>query len=441
MVNLKRFFSDPSVSKAENSSQTSCNKIADAGSVPMCKASEDSQGADVIKRRARIPVFMFDRPLTTEVEFVVDARYHSLKVIGHGSFGVVARAVDSRTSGSVAIKKIISAFSSSKSARRVLREVRLLRHLKHPNIVRLLDIDIPNHYRSWNEVYLTTPLLKMDLHTALKKNLIFSVKLKKTVAFQILTAIAHMHSLGLMHRDVKSRNVVLDEKWNVQLCDLGSARFFSKFGHQDDLVRSEELDDKHEPGLSVDCTTPVQAAPEISLNMEYDSMVDVWAAGCVIGQILKCDHEGLFDSTSRNGHLSEILFLVEHPTDDDLDVLPNHARWMVKRLIRGSSLLRRDSAPRASMIHSKLGKDMDPLAVDLVEKMLQFSPSKRLTACQALDHPWFDDVRVADCAPKESYDFRNSEPRRNATRAQLKQLVWHEVLSFRPASENSEESR
>lgn len=79
-----------------------------------------------------------------------------------------------------------------------------------------------------------------------------------------------------------------------------------------------------------------------------------------------------------------------------------------------------------------LGDDVDPLAMDLLQKMLQFSPKQRISAIQALQHPWFDDVRQPNNEVKEGYHFEKSEPPKGTSKAELKNLVWNEVVSFHP---------
>lgn len=389
---------------------------------------------EMVKRRARMPIAMFDRPLVSEVEYIVDERYHSLKVIGYGSFGVVASAIDSRTSQRVAIKKILGAFSSSKMARYVLREVRLLRHLKHAHIVRLLDIDVPRQYRAWDEVYIVTPLLRTDLSNALKEGLVETPVQQKKIAYQILSALDHMHALGLMHRDVKAKNIILDDELNAQLCDLGHSRFYSKANRDLDLEFDDQLEKSDEPGLSTSVITPIQSPPEIGLGIDYDATIDIWAAGCVIAQIVQPGHEGLFDRTGRQAHLAEILTLMGNLEPDDLEDMPDHAQSTTRKIAKGGK--KNSSNDMASIIRSRLGANSDPLVVDLLEQMLQFSPRKRVSASRALEHPWFDGVRQVQEEKQETFNFGRSEPHRKATKAELKELVWQEVVAFHPEAAN-----
>lgn len=381
----------------------------------------------MVKRRVKIQLAIIERPLMTDTEFLVDIRYRSVKYIGAGAYGIVVSAVDTVTDTRVAIKKILTAFNHSRMARHVLREVRLLRHLRHPNIVRLLDIDVPQQYRAWDSVYIVTTLLQYDLKTALTKGLIKTPLQQKKVAFQMMLALEHMHSLGIMHRDVKSRNLLLDKDLNVQLCDLGESRFYSK-ANRDIVDETGDASPVTEPELTGVITTMILSAPELSLGAEYDAKVDIWAAGCVIAEMLHPQHKYLFDCTSKQSHVQEIVNIVGFPTPDILEVLPDFGAWYLKIL--------RKPKTEGSRIKELLGPTVDPVAIDLLEQMLRFSPKQRLSAKRVIEHPWFDDVRKICRFEKETYDFALSEPPKKTSRTQLKNLVWEEVVAFHPEAPN-----
>lgn len=374
----------------------------------------------MVKRRARVSLAILERPLMTETEFLVDARYKSVKLLGSGAYGIVVSARDSVTNSRIAIKKILHAFSYVRMARHVLREIRLLRHLNHPHIVKLLDIDVPQQYRAWDSVYIVTTLLHKDVKDAMKAGMIDTPQAQKKVAYQMLLALEHMHSLGLMHRDVKSRNLLVDKHLNVQLCDLGESRFYSKANR--DMVEEKEKRHTTEPELSGVITTMIQSAPELSLGAKYDAEVDIWAAGCVIAELIHPQHNYLFNSTSKQSHIQEIIDIVGYPSSDIMEQLPDFGAWYLK-------LLKKNTKNRIAEL---LGPSVDAVAVDLVEKMLKFSPKQRISAKRALEHPWFDDVRSERKFETGSYNFALSEPHRKTSKSQLKNMVWEEVVAFHP---------
>lgn len=386
------------------------------------QADSPPENYEMVKRRVNVQIAILERPLLTNVEFIIDERYKSLKLIGSGSYGIVVSAYDSITKSRVAIKKILSAFSASHMARHVLREIRLLHHLRHPNITRLLDIDVPRQYKAWDSVYIVTPLLKMDLKTALKRGRMNTPLLKKRIAYQMLVALEHMHSLGLMHRDIKSGNLLLDDKFNVQLCDLGESRFYSKAISSEGEPETPIL--TIEPELTGAVSTMIQSAPELSLGADYDAEVDIWAAGCVISEMIHPQHRYLFDCTNKQSHVKEIIDVVGYPSQDILEILPASGRWYLKRY--------KPKSERPPRIAELLGPNADPLSVDLLEQMLKFSPKQRVSAKRALEHAWFDEVRE-DCAiDREQYDFSLSEPPRKTSKSDLKNMVWQEVVAFHP---------
>lgn len=97
-------------------------------------------------------------------KFTVDKRYNFIKMMGGGAYGVVCSALDQKTNTKVAIKKIGNAFEDLIDAKRIYREIVLLKFINHPNIINLLDIDIPEKQKSFDDIYIITELMETDLH-------------------------------------------------------------------------------------------------------------------------------------------------------------------------------------------------------------------------------------------------------------------------------------
>jgi mitogen-activated protein kinase 1/3 len=188
-----------------------------------------------------------------EHPFLVSTRYHGLQYLGEGSFGVVARARDYlRGDQEIAIKRVHQAFNSANDARHLLREVRLLRALAHPNLLPLFDIDMPHSYKAWTDVYLVSPLKpytlsrRLDQYAAQHPGVSLPDDIARKVLTGTLRALKYMHSANVVHRDLKPDNILLDADWTPFICDMGLAR---------------SIDPDHDGNLSVDVATKPYRAP------------------------------------------------------------------------------------------------------------------------------------------------------------------------------------
>jgi serine/threonine protein kinase len=203
-----------------------------------------------------------------EHPFLVSTRYHGIRYLGEGSFGVVARARDYlRGDEEIAIKRVHQAFNSANDARHLLREVRLLRALAHPNLLPLLDIDMPHSYKAWTDVYLVSPLKpytlsrRLDQYAAQHPGVPLPDDVARNVLTGTLRALKYMHSANVVHRDLKPDNILLDGDWTPFICDMGLAR---------------SIDPEHDGNLSVDVATKPYRAPgmcggtTLSWRFEYN---------------------------------------------------------------------------------------------------------------------------------------------------------------------------
>lgn len=180
----------------------------------------------------------------------MDERYTLKRMVGRGAYGVVASALDRRTGGRVAIKKITQAFANATDARRTLREVKLLRHLRHENVVTLLDVLRPvGGLAAFSEVYLVYELMDTDLHQIIRSGqplteehcayFMYQARTarrspdcrpcSRAVALsqcptQILRGLSFIHSAGVLHRDLKPSNLLLNANCDLKICDFGLAR-------------------------------------------------------------------------------------------------------------------------------------------------------------------------------------------------------------------------
>ena len=141
------------------------------------------------------------------VEFEVDARYSLLRVLGTGSYGVVVAAWDAVTQMVVAIKRVGRIFDDAVEARRILREVRLMRSLRHDALLSLVDVDAPalDSWDTWHDVYLVSVQMDRDLHRVLRSPVPLTDAHCRFFAWQLLAGVKYMHSAKVLHRDLKVR--------------------------------------------------------------------------------------------------------------------------------------------------------------------------------------------------------------------------------------------
>ena len=134
-----------------------------------------------------------------------------------GAYGVVCSAKDAVTGTKVAIKKITDAFANTTDARRTLREIKLLRHMTHENIVRLHDTMRPLQPSSYKDVYLVYELMDTDLHQIIRSPQALSDDHCQYFIYQLLRGLKYVHSANVLHRDLKPSNLLLNAS-----CDLST---------------------------------------------------------------------------------------------------------------------------------------------------------------------------------------------------------------------------
>ncbi|XP_054984046.1 mitogen-activated protein kinase 15 isoform X2 [Sorex araneus] len=302
---------------------------------------------------------------TAEVDGHVVQRYLLRRRLGKGAYGIVWKAVDRRTREVVAIKKIFDAFRDEMDAQRTFREVALLQEFQgHPNIIRLLDV-IPA--ANDKDLYLVFESMDTDLHAAICKGTLLKDIHKRYIFAQLLRATKFIHSGGVIHRDQKPANVLLDANCVVKLCDFGMARPLSAFPQGPEGQALTEY-----------VATRWYRAPEVLLSScWYTPGVDLWSLGCILGEMLRgCP---LFPGTSTFHQLQLILDTVPPPCQEDLQALGSSFSAAIRH--------RLDCRPPRPL-DTLLPSDTPPEALDLLGKLLVFTPDKRLSAAQALRHPY-----------------------------------------------------
>ena len=212
--------------------------------------------------------------------FTVDTRYSMIRTIGSGAYGTVVSASDSKKDRKVAIKMIPRAFNDEIDAKRILREIKLMKHFQHENIVGILDMMPPqvNFVEDFNDVYIVGELMETDLHRIIYSKQPLSIDHVQYFVYQILRGMKYVHSANVIHRDLKPSNLLVNANCDLKICDFGLAR---------------GIYDEHDQGRDQSVTlteyvvTRWYRAPEIMLAChEYSKPVDVWSIGCIFAELI-----------------------------------------------------------------------------------------------------------------------------------------------------------
>uniref|UniRef100_A0AAZ3RA70 mitogen-activated protein kinase n=1 Tax=Oncorhynchus tshawytscha TaxID=74940 RepID=A0AAZ3RA70_ONCTS len=198
----------------------------------------------------------------------VPERYRDLKQVGTGAYGTVCSAVDFRTGTKVAIKKLHRPFQSELFAKRAYRELRLLKHMKHENVIGLVDVFTADlSLDRFHDFYLVMPFMGTDLGKLMKLQQLSEDKVQFLV-YQMLKGLKYIHSAGIIHRDLKPGNLAVNQECELKILDFGLAR----------------QADSEMTGYVV---TRWYRAPEVILSwMHYTQTVDIWSVGCIMAEML-----------------------------------------------------------------------------------------------------------------------------------------------------------
>eukprot|EP00903_Cladosiphon_okamuranus_P007860 g7600.t1 len=292
--------------------------------------------------------------------------YNAEHIIGNGSFGVVFQAVVVETGEVVAIKKVLQ---DKRFKNRELQMMRMLAKKDHPNIVSLKHCFYSNGDKP-DELYLNLVLefvpetVYSVARTYHKSKQTLPVLLVKLYLYQLARALAHIHALGICHRDIKPQNLLLDPQTHVlKLCDFGSAKI---------LVRGE-------PNVSYICSRYYRAPELIFGSTDYTCAIDTWSLGCVAAELLL--GEPLFPGDSGVDQLVEIIKVLGTPTREEIRAMNyNYSEFKFPQI---------KAHPWKGVFRSRTPSE----ALDVVSKMLAYDPLKRIKPLEVCSHEFVDELR------------------------------------------------
>ncbi|CAK9304080.1 unnamed protein product [Gordionus sp. m RMFG-2023] len=289
--------------------------------------------------------------------------YTDTKVIGNGSFGVVFQASLVESGELVAIKKVLQ------DKRFKNRELQIMKELNHCNIVKLRYYFYCTGEKK-DDIFLNLVLeyvpetvYRIARHYS-KSKLMLPLLYVKVYLYQLFRALAYIHCKGICHRDIKPQNLLLDPESSVlKLCDFGSAK---------QLIKGE-------PNVSYICSRYYRAPELIFGATDYSWNIDIWSAGCVLAELM-LGHP-LFPGDSGVDQLVEIIKILGTPSREQIRQMnPNYVEFKFPHI---------KPHPWNKVFKNRV----PPEAIDLISKLLEYTPSHRLSPLQACAHSFFDELR------------------------------------------------
>jgi len=304
-------------------------------------------------------------------EFNLDPRYKFVRYLGKGAYGIVGEFVDTKTNTKVAIKKIPLASGHLESVqeqiidtKKILREIVIMYFFKHNNIINLRHVMARQEGKCiW--LLLVLDLMDADLQKAIKNSSLSDGHVQY-IMYQIFLGLQYLHSGNVIHRDIKPNNILVNEECRVALCDFGFAR------------EAEGMENM----MTEYVVTRIYRAPEIVLcPKNYTKAVDIWAIGCTLYELMSLTV--LFNAKNYQELIIMIIKTLGSPKDEDMNFITrNSAKTFIKSLPNFPP-----SKPSA-----KLPNYSNPKALDLLDKCLTLDPHKRISAEEALRHPYFENL-------------------------------------------------
>ncbi|QDZ23000.1 cyclin dependent kinase [Chloropicon primus] len=297
--------------------------------------------------------------------------FEKLNHIDEGSYGVVYRARDKRSGKVVALKKIKMSKQKEGFPLTSVREINILLGLDHPNILNVSEVVVG---KSLDSIFLVMEFMEHDLKGLLEElKKPFSTAEVKALMKQLLSGLAYMHDNWVFHRDLKTSNILYNNKGEVKICDFGLARTYGS-----PLKAYTQL-----------VVTLWYRAPELLLSEGvYSPGIDVWSMGCIMAELLT--RKPLFKGKTEIELIDKVFALLGTPTDESW---PGFSEMKLVKKVKFKNhpcSQLRQKFPKFAFSAGQV--TLSDKGFDLLERMLCYDPAKRITAREAADHEWFKEV-------------------------------------------------
>lgn len=342
--------------------------------------------------------------------------YNIKRKIGRGSFGVVCEVENTNTHDILALKCCSKVLSNRFRALALARELVYGRILDNPYLLKVYDIIPPEDMSDIRKVSYVTTLMDSDIRKLLKCQPVLHKFQIQYIIYQILSGLCYLHKVGLIHRDLKPDNILINRDFSIKICDFGLSR--------------SNLDNK---SLTALVTTRWYRAPEMILgNKKYNEKIDLFAVGCILSELLQCpngENKALFECKSHSHQMDMIISLLGVP--DDLNWIENEESH--KMMLRYVGM-----KGKFDNIFNDSKYDKD--AVDLLKHLLEVDPNKRYSAWEALNHPFIKSHNQLYDIEEEEDDINYNEISKidfgineDAEIDELKDIIVNEIKRYNPA--------
>lgn len=340
-------------------------------------------------------------------KFEVSKRYTVLEPVGQGAYGIVCAAQDELNGEHIAIKKIENAFEHITFTKRTLRELRILRALRHENLIDVRSIFLPGAKADFEDIYVVSELMETDLASILKSTQPLSDDHCQFFLYQILRGMKYVHSAQVIHRDLKPRNLLVNANCDLKICDFGLAR-----------VNFSDKEFQTCPMTEYVCTRWYRAPEVLCSWTNYTSAIDIWSIGCIFSEML--GRKPLFPGYNTQHQLQLIINFLGTPDAKELLRIPNEKcrRFM-------------ESLPPATA--SSYG-EVPVEASDFLYSTLQFNPDKRVTVIEALQCSYLAQLYCPEDEPvRPPLDTSDFEfERRKINIKALREELFLEAIRYYP---------
>ncbi|XP_042025141.1 cyclin-dependent kinase G-2-like isoform X2 [Salvia splendens] len=321
--------------------------------------------------------------------------FERLNKIDEGTYGVVFRARDKKTGEIVALKKVKMEKEREGFPLTSLREINILLSFDYPSIVDVKEVVVGSNLDS---IFMVMEYMEHDLKALMETmKQPFSQSEVKCLMIQLLEGVKYLHDNWVLHRDLKTSNLLLNNRGELKICDFGLARQYgSPLKPYTHLV-----------------VTLWYRAPELLLGAKlYSTAIDMWSLGCIMAELLS--KEPLFNGKTEVEQLDKIFRILGTPNETiwpGFSKLPGVKVNFVKHQY---NLLRR-KFPATSFTGSPVLSDT---GFDLLNRLLTYDPDKRISAEEALNHEWFREVPL----PK-SKEFMPTFPAHHAQDRRMRRVM------------------